>query len=53
MKTLELKEAKAKFPSIMEDVLSDAKKRNIGILEKRGFVEFSKDWHISEEEFCN
>jgi len=78
MKTLELKEAKAKFSSIMEDVLSgeefalsfdqkheafavivpydawkNAKKRSIGTLEKRGSVEFSKDWQISEEELCN
>jgi len=78
MKTLELKEAKAKFSSIMEDVLSgeefalsfdqkheafavivpygawkNTKKRSIGTLEKRGSVEFSKDWQISEEELCN
>ncbi|GBU23972.1 hypothetical protein R83H12_00592 [Fibrobacteria bacterium R8-3-H12] len=56
MKTLELKEAKARFSSIMEDVSSgedNTKKRSIGTLEKRGSVEFSKDWHISEEELYN
>ena len=78
MKMLEVAEAKAKFSSIMEDVLSGeefalsfgkeqeavavivpyyawkkTKKREIGTLEKKGSVEFSKDWHISDEELCS
>jgi hypothetical protein len=55
MKTLEAAKAKAKCSSRMEDVfffLEFAKKRELGALEKKGTVEFSKDWHISDEELC-
>jgi prevent-host-death family protein len=28
-------------------------KRKLGTLEKKGTVEFSENWHISDEELCN
>jgi hypothetical protein len=55
MKTLEAAKAKVKCSSRMEDVLRGeefARKRELGALEKKGTVEFSKDWHISDEELC-
>ncbi|MCL2100707.1 MAG: hypothetical protein FWH22_03205 [Fibromonadales bacterium] len=68
MKTLEVAGAKTKFSSVMEDVLlgeefalhfdekqvwKNTKKREIGTLEKKGSIEFSENWHISDEELCN